>query len=65
MTTTAVSEEGLTTLPRLFAEWAAAYADEPALSRKIDGVFTPISFRELDVACAGARPGLHRGPRPA
>jgi long-chain acyl-CoA synthetase len=36
------------TLPLLFARWAAAYADEPALSSKVDGVFTPITYRELD-----------------
>ncbi len=40
--------DGVTTLPRLFAGWAAAYADEPALSSKTGGVFTPITYRELD-----------------
>ena len=39
---------GTTTLPRLFAEWCAAYADEPALSSKVDGVYTPITYRELE-----------------
>jgi len=36
------------TLPQLFAEWAARYADEPALSSKVDGVYTPITYRELE-----------------
>jgi long-chain acyl-CoA synthetase len=36
------------TLTALFADWAAKYADLPALSRKVDGVFTPITYAELD-----------------
>jgi long-chain acyl-CoA synthetase len=35
-------------LTALFAEWADTYADQPALSRKVDGVFTPITYAELD-----------------
>ena len=36
------------TLTSLFADWAAMYADLPALSRKVDGVFTPLTYAELD-----------------
>ena len=36
------------TLPRLFQQWVARYADEPALSSKVDGVFTSITYRELE-----------------
>jgi len=55
------------TLPRLFAAWVADYADDPALSRREDRVFTSITYAELDrrasvLACAlarelGVRPG--------
>jgi long-chain acyl-CoA synthetase len=37
-----------TTLPRLFAGWAAEYAADPALSRREDGVFTAITYAELE-----------------
>ena len=36
------------TLPQLFAGWCATYADEPALSSKVDGVYTAITYRELE-----------------
>jgi long-chain acyl-CoA synthetase len=55
------------TLPRLFAEWVADYGPEPALSRRVDGRFTPITYDELDrrasvLALALARQvGVRRG----
>jgi long-chain acyl-CoA synthetase len=39
---------GATTLPRSFAAWVARYGDEPALSSRVDRVFTSFSYRELD-----------------
>jgi long-chain acyl-CoA synthetase len=39
---------GATTLPRLFAGWVAEYATEPALSSRVDGVFTAFTYAELD-----------------
>ena len=39
---------GATTLPRLFASWVAQYGPEPALSRRVDGVFTSFTYDELD-----------------
>ena len=39
---------GATTLPRLFASWVAEYGAEPALSRRVDGVFTAFTYEELD-----------------
>jgi len=36
------------TLPRLFATWVARYGPEPALSRRVDGVFTAFTYDELD-----------------
>ena len=39
---------GATTLPRLFASWVADYGAEPALSRRVDGVFTAFTYEELD-----------------
>jgi len=39
---------GGATLPRLFADWAALYRDEPALSARENGVFTSITYAELD-----------------
>ena len=38
----------MATLPRLFASWVALYGPEPALSRRVDGVFTAFSYDELD-----------------
>ena len=58
---------GATTLPRLFAGWVAEYAAEPALSRRVDGVFTAFTYAELDrrasvLALALARElGVRRG----
>ena len=58
---------GATTLPRLFACWAARYAAEPALSRRVDGVFAAFTYEELDrrasvLALALARAlGVSRG----
>jgi long-chain acyl-CoA synthetase len=55
------------TLPRLFAGWAAEYASEPALSRRVDGSFSSFSYAELDrrasvLALALARElGVRRG----
>ncbi len=46
VTRDAVSETA--TLPRLFHEWAARYADEPALSAKVDGVYTAVTYREVE-----------------
>ena len=45
---TAAGAPHAATLTALFADWAARYADLPALSRKVDGVFTPITYAELD-----------------
>ncbi len=39
---------GATTLPRLFASWVARYGAEPALSKRVDGVFTAFTYDELD-----------------
>ncbi len=39
---------GAATLPRLFADWVAEYGAEPALSRRVDGVFTAFTYKELD-----------------
>jgi len=39
---------GAATLPRLFASWVAEYGAEPALSRRVDGVFTAFTYEELD-----------------
>jgi long-chain acyl-CoA synthetase len=39
---------GAATLPRLFASWVARYGPEPALSRRVDGVFTAFTYDELD-----------------
>ena len=39
---------GAATLPRLFAGWVARYGAEPALSRRVDGVFTAFTYDELD-----------------
>jgi len=39
---------GATTLPRLFAGWVVDYGAEPALSRRVDGVFTAFTYEELD-----------------
>ncbi len=39
---------GATTLPRSFAAWVARYGDEPALSSRVDRVFTSFSYNELD-----------------
>jgi len=36
------------TLPQSFASWVARYGREPALSRRVDGVFTAFSYDELD-----------------
>ncbi len=36
------------TLPRLFAGWVAEYRDEPALSARSGGVFTAITYEELE-----------------
>jgi long-chain acyl-CoA synthetase len=36
------------TLPRLFASWVADYGAEPALSRRVDGVFTAFTYDDLD-----------------
>jgi long-chain acyl-CoA synthetase len=36
------------TLPRLFADWVAEYGAEPALSTRVDGVFTAFTYRDLD-----------------
>jgi long-chain acyl-CoA synthetase len=61
------AEAGATTLPRLFAGWVAEYAAEPALSRRVDGVFTSFTYAELDrrasvLALALARTlGVRRG----
>jgi len=55
------------TLPGLFAEWVAEYGPEPALSRRIDGRFTSVTYDELDrrasvLALALARHvGVRRG----
>jgi len=55
------------TLPRLFASWVRQYGAEPALSRRVDGVFTPFTYDELDrrasaLALALARElGVRRG----
>jgi long-chain acyl-CoA synthetase len=55
------------TLPRLFAGWVAEYGAEPALSRRVDGVFTAFTYDELDrrasaLALALARElGVRRG----
>jgi long-chain acyl-CoA synthetase len=55
------------TLPRLFAGWVAKYGPEPALSARMHGRFTPISYDELDrrasvLALALARRvGVRRG----
>ena len=35
-------------MPRLFASWVAQYGSEPALSRRVAGVFAPITYDELD-----------------
>jgi len=37
-----------TTLPRLLSGWVAEYGPEPALSHRVDGVFTPLTYDELD-----------------
>jgi long-chain acyl-CoA synthetase len=42
------SPEGTTTLPRSFAAWVERYGDEPALSSRVDRVFTSFSYTELD-----------------
>ena len=42
------STAGATTLPRLFASWVAQYGAEPALSKRVDGVFTAFTYDELD-----------------
>ena len=39
---------GAATLPQLFGRWVAEYGAEPALSRRVDGVFTAFSYDELD-----------------
>ena len=58
---------GVATLPRLFAGWVAEYGAEPALSRRVDGVFTAFTYDELDrrasvLALALARAlGVRRG----
>ncbi len=39
---------GAATLPRLFASWVAQYGPEPALSRRVDGIFTAFTYEELD-----------------
>jgi len=58
---------GPATLPRLFASWVAEYGPEPALSARVDGVFTPFTYEELDrrasvLALALARTlGVRRG----
>ena len=39
---------GATTLPQLFASWVAHYGAEPALSGRVDGVFTAFTYEELD-----------------
>ena len=39
---------GSTALPRLFASWVAQYGPEPALSRRVDGVFSSFTYDELD-----------------
>ena len=58
---------GAATLPRLFARWVAEYRAEPALSRRVDGVFTAFTYEELDrrasvLALALARElGVRRG----
>ena len=39
---------GATTLPRLFASWVARYGAEPALSKRVDDVFTAFTYDELD-----------------
>jgi long-chain acyl-CoA synthetase len=58
---------GAATLPQLFARWVAEYGAEPALSRRVDGVFTAFTYAELDrrasvLALALARElGVRRG----
>ena len=58
---------GEATLPQLFARWVAEYGAEPALSRRVDGVFTAFTYEELDrrasvLALALARElGVRRG----
>ena len=42
------SAQSFATIPQVFARSVATYGDEPALSRKVDGEFAAISFRELD-----------------
>ena len=42
------STAGATTLPRSFAAWVARYGDEPALSTRVERVFTSFSYSELD-----------------
>ena len=42
------STAGATTLPRSFAAWVARYGDEPALSTRVDRVFTSFTYNELD-----------------
>ena len=39
---------GATTLPRLFASWVARYGAEPALSKRVDDVFSAFTYDELD-----------------
>jgi len=36
------------TVPQMLSQLADLYGDEPALSSKVDGIFTAISYRELD-----------------
>ncbi len=38
----------MATLPRLFASWVGLYGPEPALSRRVDGIFTSFTYDELD-----------------
>ncbi len=58
---------GAATLPHLFAGWVQRYGAEPALSRRVDGVFTSFTYDELDrraslLALALARElGVRRG----
>lgn len=47
VTTSARAAAG-TTLPRLLSGWVAEYGPEPALSHRVDGVFTPLTYDELD-----------------
>lgn len=65
--TAPVHYEIFTTVPQMFSRLAEKFADEPALSGKVGGVYTPVTFRELDrrarafAAALSADLGLERG----